>query len=89
MSPAPTSSATEGLPILSYRQLSDPNTRPAFLSTLQHTLSSVGFFYLVDFEEAVPTELFLEMGRNAKRFFDLPLETRSVGLPGEVEQHAR
>ena len=79
MSPAPsTPSATDGLPILSYKQLANPETRPAFLSTLQHTLSTVGFFYLIDFEDAVPTDLFLEMGRNAKRFFGLPLETRSV-----------
>lgn len=79
------SSTTEGLPIFSYKRLTNLETRGAFLDELRTTLSTIGFFYLVDFEDAVSTPLYEKMGREAKRFFDLPLETRSVdGRDGKM-----
>ena len=73
---SPSPATIEGLPILSYKQLASPETRPLFLQTLQSTLSTVGFFYLVDFEDAVPNELYHSMAKAAKSFWDLPVETR-------------
>ena len=80
MSPAPSAPASDGLPILSYAQLASPATRPAFLRQLATTLSTVGFFYLVDFEDAVPTQLYHSMDKAARSFWDLPVETRSADL---------
>lgn len=66
----------DSLPILSYRLLADPATRQQFITQLRRTLRTVGFFYLVDFEDAVRTELYNDVARHVQDFWRLPHETR-------------
>lgn len=67
---------SDKLPVLSWASYLSASSRPDFLAQLRSTLSTVGFFYLVDFEDAVSSELFERCSRVSKTFWDLPLEVR-------------
>lgn len=62
------------VPILNYSSLSDPTTRPQFISELQNALINVGFFYLSN--PPVKPEDVEAVISYAPRFFDLPTEEK-------------
>ncbi|KAI1852107.1 hypothetical protein JX266_002960 [Neoarthrinium moseri] len=64
------------VPILDLALASDPATKPAFLADLRHALMEVGFLYLKNV--GIPDELFADVIREGKAFFDIPQEEKSV-----------
>ncbi|KIP09459.1 hypothetical protein PHLGIDRAFT_102892 [Phlebiopsis gigantea 11061_1 CR5-6] len=62
------------IPILDYSLLSDPTTRPQFISQLQNALTNVGFYYLTN--HPVPQDDVDAAIAFAPRFFDLPVEEK-------------
>ena len=66
------SSDFSSIPILSYALLSNPSTRPTFISALQNALTNVGFFYLSDTAAAVDPTTVAAVIEYAPKFFDLP-----------------
>lgn len=66
------------IPILDLDQSRDPATKPAFLDQLRHALMEVGFLYLKNV--GIPQELWDEVIRQGKGFFDIPTEEKYVNL---------
>jgi isopenicillin N synthase-like dioxygenase len=64
------------IPLLDLAQAADPATKPEFLSQLRHALMEVGFLYLKNV--GPPEELFPEVIKQGKAFFDIPMEEKSV-----------
>ncbi|KAK4658526.1 hypothetical protein QC762_0028860 [Podospora pseudocomata] len=62
------------IPILDLAQASDPATKPQFLAELRHALMEVGFLYLKNV--GIPDELFKQVIREGKAFFDIPEEEK-------------
>jgi len=66
--------AFTSIPVLDLSLASDPATKPAFLDDLRHALLEVGFLYLKNV--GIPDELYEQVIREGKAFFDLPLEEK-------------
>lgn len=62
------------IPILDLALAKDPATKPAFLSDLRHALMEVGFLYLKNV--GIPDELFQQVIKEGKAFFDIPTEEK-------------
>ncbi|KAK1767009.1 2og-fe oxygenase superfamily protein [Phialemonium atrogriseum] len=62
------------IPILDLALAKDPATKPAFLSDLRHALMEVGFLYLKNV--GIPDELFQQVIKEGKAFFDIPMEEK-------------
>ncbi|KAI1195465.1 hypothetical protein F5X97DRAFT_243123 [Nemania serpens] len=62
------------IPILDLAQSRDPATKPQFLADLRHALMEVGFLYLRNV--GIPDELWREVIREGKGFFDIPREEK-------------
>ncbi|KAI0694266.1 Clavaminate synthase-like protein [Cytidiella melzeri] len=59
------------IPVLDYRLLTSPNTRPEFVSQLLNALTNVGFFYLSN-SPVANSDIIDKVISYAPRFFDLP-----------------
>lgn len=64
------------IPILDLELARDPATKAAFLDQLRDALLEVGFLYLKNV--GIPPELFEEVIRQGKAFFDIPVEEKYV-----------
>ncbi len=62
------------IPILDLALASDPQTKAAFLADLRHALMEVGFLYLENV--GIPDELFAQVIKEGKAFFDIPMEEK-------------
>lgn len=62
------------IPLIDFRDATDPATKPQFLSTLRHALTSVGFFYLQN--PPLGVELREQLVKTTGAFFDLPTEKK-------------
>lgn len=62
------------IPILDLSLAKDPVTKPAFLADLRHALMEVGFLYLKNV--GIPQEVFDQVIREGKSFFDIPEEEK-------------
>jgi isopenicillin N synthase-like dioxygenase len=62
------------IPVLDLALARDPETKPKFLLDLRDALMEVGFLYLKNV--GIPDELFDEVIRQGKAFFDIPLEEK-------------
>jgi len=62
------------IPVLDLALAKDAETKPAFLSDLRHALMEVGFLYLKNV--GISDELFQEVVKEGKAFFDIPLEEK-------------
>ncbi len=62
------------IPILDMSLADDPETKPAFLDDLRHALLEVGFLYLK--KVGIPDELYADVIREGKAFFDIPMEEK-------------
>jgi isopenicillin N synthase-like dioxygenase len=62
------------IPIFDLSLANDADTKPAFLAELRHALLEVGFLYLKNV--GIPNELYSEVIREGKAFFDLPTEEK-------------
>jgi isopenicillin N synthase-like dioxygenase len=71
------------IPILDLALAEDPATKPAFLSDLRHALMEVGFLYLKNV--GIPDELFQQVIKEGKAFFDIPTEEK-YGEPHVLKQ---
>jgi len=66
--------AFTSIPVLDLSLAGDPRTKPGFLADLRHALMEVGFLYLENV--GIPDELYEEVIREGKAFFDLPVEEK-------------
>lgn len=64
------------IPILDLSQARDPTTKPQFLAELRRALMEVGFLYLKNV--GISDEMFREVIRLGKGFFDIPIEEKYV-----------
>lgn len=64
------------IPILDLQLARDPATKPEFLEQLRYALLEVGFLYLKNV--GIPEDLFQDVIKKGKGFFDLPLEEKYV-----------
>ncbi|KAF7715955.1 Uncharacterized protein PECH_004622 [Penicillium ucsense] len=62
------------IPILDYKQATQPESRSAFLEQLQNAVVNVGFFYLQN--TGVPDELYQQLFEQSSALFNLPLEKK-------------
>ncbi|KAK9437633.1 Oxoglutarate/iron-dependent oxygenase [Metarhizium brunneum] len=62
------------IPILDLQLARDPATKPEFLEQLRYALLEVGFLYLKNV--GIPEDLFQDVIKKGKGFFDLPLEEK-------------
>ncbi|OAQ66886.1 naringenin 3-dioxygenase [Pochonia chlamydosporia 170] len=62
------------IPILDLKLARDPATKPEFLEQLRHALMEVGFLYLKNV--GISEELFQDVIKKGKAFFDIPLEEK-------------
>ncbi|KLU84016.1 naringenin 3-dioxygenase [Magnaporthiopsis poae ATCC 64411] len=62
------------IPVLDLSQAESAETKPAFLSELRSALMEVGFLYLKNV--GIPDELFTEVIKEGKAFFDIPMEEK-------------
>lgn len=62
------------IPILDLDLSRDPATKPEFLNQLRHALMEVGFLYLKNV--GISQELWDEVIRQGKGFFDIPQEEK-------------
>ena len=72
--PQPDKMAFTSIPVLDLSLAGDPRTKPGFLADLRHALMEVGFLYLENV--GIPDELYEEVIREGKAFFDLPVEEK-------------
>lgn len=66
--------AFNSIPILDLSLARNPDTKPAFLQSLQHTLLEVGFLYIRN--TGIPDALVNDVIREGIGFFDLPEEKK-------------
>jgi isopenicillin N synthase-like dioxygenase len=66
--------AFTSIPILDLDLSRDPATKPEFLTQLRHALMEVGFLYLKNV--GISQELWDEVIRQGKGFFDIPQEEK-------------
>ena len=64
------------IPVLDLSQARDPATKPQFLAELRRALMEVGFLYLKNV--GIEDEVFGEVVRLGKAFFDIPTEEKYV-----------
>jgi isopenicillin N synthase-like dioxygenase len=62
------------IPILDMSLADNPATKPAFLAELRAALMEVGFLYIKNV--GIPDEVFAQVIRQGKAFFDIPLEEK-------------
>ncbi|KAL8414187.1 hypothetical protein RB594_005420 [Gaeumannomyces avenae] len=62
------------IPVLDLSQADSAETKPAFLSELRAALMEVGFLYLKNV--GIQDELFAEVIKEGKAFFDIPMEEK-------------
>ncbi|KAK5992779.1 2-oxoglutarate-dependent dioxygenase [Cladobotryum mycophilum] len=62
------------IPILDLELARNPDTKPIFLDKLRHALMEVGFLYLRNV--GIPEEVFQEVIKQGKSFFDIPEEEK-------------
>ena len=70
----PTKMSFTSIPVLDLSQADSAETKPAFLSELRSALMEVGFLYLKNI--GIPDELFAEVIKEGKAFFDIPMEEK-------------
>lgn len=63
-------SSFTSIPVLDLSLASDAATKPEFLDQLRHALLETGFLYLKNVGK--PEELFSEIIKQGKAFFDIP-----------------
>ena len=64
----------DSIPVLDLSLARNPETKPAFLSSLRHALLEVGFLYIKN--TAIDDALIHDVIAQGKAFFDLPQEEK-------------
>lgn len=64
----------ETIPVLDLALSNDPETKPAFLTSLRNALLDVGFLYITN--TGIPESLTQDVMREGKAFFQLPMEKK-------------